>query len=98
MIEPAVFLEGLVGKEPERFTCPFLSLIVSDPTAIGGDAESGETEAGRGYARYIAMVLIQRGTVHAGTIGNEPGIRISLIPEVLKGVVLEILKELMVFA
>jgi len=97
MIKPSVLIEGFVCKEPERVARSFLSLIAADPIAIAGDGKRGETKAGCGYAGYIAMVLIERRTIHAGAIGNQPGIRITFFPEVLKGTVLEVFKELLVF-
>lgn len=88
-----MFLNGPGAEISKCVARALAGLSRSDPAAFGSNAKGSQTKAGGGNARYVTVVFIQRGAIHAGTVRNQARLRISFVPEVAKRTLLEIFKE-----
>src|SRR6185436_13117909 len=71
MIKPATLMEGPVRKKSQRVARARARGTAVDPTAFDREAKRRQTETSRGDAGDVAMILIQRRTVHSSTVRNE---------------------------
>ena len=100
MIEPAVLVDGPIGKKIERVSRTLDSLRPLDPAAIGGDTQPAQPKPGRRDARYAVMRLarLRRRSVGLCTVKRKPGFWIGVFPKKLKRSSFEVLEKYIVLS
>jgi len=93
MVEPAVLARRVLGEELQGGADARQGFFPLDPAALGGDAHTGQAEAGDGDAADIAPILFVGDAIGAGAAARHSAGGLAVLPEVLERTAREIFQE-----